>query len=79
VTRSVKRGGIRIDQDVLGNLTIYPRGNGVAHVQHADIPDLISALHELRDAHALEDQTPTDNFKKELAEADTLVGDERDK
>lgn len=40
-------GGIRIDRDNVGNLTIYPRGDGFCHVQRADIPDLIEALRKL--------------------------------
>ena len=74
--RTVRRGGILIVSDVNGNLTIHARGDGEARVQQADVPDLMLALREIKDAHVLDDLTPTDNFK--MIEADTLVGDERD-
>lgn len=43
----VIRGGIKIERDGLGNLTIHARGNGKAHVQRADVADLRAALDDL--------------------------------
>jgi hypothetical protein len=47
IPTAITRGGIKIERDAVGNLTIHARGNGYCRVQRADIPDLQAVLDEL--------------------------------
>jgi len=44
---TVVRGGVRIHRERSGNILIHCRGDGSAHCQAADIPDLIAAIAEI--------------------------------
>lgn len=44
---TIVRGGITVVRESSGNLTIAARGNGTAHVQKADVSDLMAALAEM--------------------------------
>lgn len=52
----ITKGGVRVQRDVRGNLTISTRGNGICHVQQADVPDLRAALDELKETERKTDE-----------------------